>query len=489
MISLMQKYLIIRLKKEGISTNKIADDYGSGRNTIKKVWDDYCAAEAQLLASDPTVDTRKVIESLIEDPYYDVSNRRPLKYTQEIDEALRRILIDEETKTELLGKNHKQKLTKTQIYQLIADQGFDIGKSTIFKRINEIRDEHKEVFIRQEYEYGDRFEYDFGEIKMIINGRQTKGYLAVITLPASNFRWAYLYHNSKLPVFIDSHVKFFELVGGSFNEGVYDNMRNVVTRFIGKNEKELNKELIKLALYYDFKINVTNTFSGNEKGSVEGAVKWVRNKVFAVKYSFDSFEEACDYLQEELYKLNKDSFIEEEKKHLKAYRPKYEAAKIENYHVDKYSFIHVDGNSYSVPEQLCDKWVTVKLYPNELDVIYKNTDVAHHIRLDGKGKTHVEIEHYLHTFLKKPGALKNSAALKEKPDLKDIFDRYYTENPKLFIDILRENIGIDEKALLEKLIPVENSEIKTTDKVAEKTKRQIDMISELFVGGNNKYVN
>lgn len=69
-----------------------------------------------------------------------------------------------------------------------------------------------------------------------------------MTSPASHFRWAYLYTNMKMEVFIDSHARFFELVGGSFKEGVYDNCRCVVSKFIGRNMKELNPELIKLSL-------------------------------------------------------------------------------------------------------------------------------------------------------------------------------------------------------------------------------------------------
>ena len=86
-----------------------------------------------------------------------------------------------------------------------------------------------------------------------------------------------------------SHVRFFEMLGGCFKEGVYDNMKNVVSRFIGRNEKELNKELIKLSLYYGYSVNVTNCFSGNEKGNVESVVKWIRNKVFALTYVFELF--------------------------------------------------------------------------------------------------------------------------------------------------------------------------------------------------------
>ena len=95
---------------------------------------------------------------------------------------------------------------------------------------------------------------------------------------------------------MNSHVKIFEMLGGVYKELVYDNMRNVVTKFIGRNEKELNEDLIKMSLYYGYKINVTNCFSGNEKGHVEGSVKIIRNPVFAANYEFNSFEDARDYL-------------------------------------------------------------------------------------------------------------------------------------------------------------------------------------------------
>lgn len=488
MKNIMEKFEIIRLKKKGWSSVKISNEFNIARNTVDKYWNEYLSAVEKLENGDYD-DEHDIIELITEKPKYDSSGRGPLKYNAEIDAALKKILDDEEKKTELLGKNHKQALTKKQIHKLLIDQGFKIGLTTISTKINEIRNEKKETFIKQDYDYGDRFEYDFGEISLIIDGRQTKGYLAVLTAPASGFRWAYLYHNTKMEVFLDSQVRFFEMLGGSFNEGVYDNMKNVVSKFIGRNEKQINQQLVKLALYYDFEINVTNCFSGNEKGTVENAVKWIRNKVFAIAYKFPTFEEADRYLQNELVKINMDSSIEEEKKHLKSYMPKYETAVITENLVDKYSFIHLEGNIYSVPEDLCGKTVTVKSYPGNICILYRGAIVATHEKTGEKGKTYIDIRHYLHTFTKKPGALKNSLALKSHPELKKIFDLYYKEKPKSFIAILRENADSSIEELLVKLTPMQNStDIQTTAKVENKTNEQINLLKDLFVGGK-KYVN
>jgi len=91
---------------------------------------------------------------------------------------------------------------------------------------------------------------------------------------------------------MDSHVRFFERMGGCHREIVYNNMKNVVSKFIGKNEKELNPDLMKMSMYYGFRINVTNCFKGNEKGHVENSVKVLRNQLFSSRYRFNSLEEA-----------------------------------------------------------------------------------------------------------------------------------------------------------------------------------------------------
>lgn len=478
----MDKYEIIKLKLKGWSNSRIKREFGVARDTTRKYWNEYQTNLSSLLMKDPNINTREIIESIVSEPHYDTSSRGYRKYNEEIDLFLDKILDEEDKKKARLGSN-KQMLSRHQIFELIKAEGFDIGETTIRNKINEKRNKQAEAYIKQEYEYGQRFEYDFGEVKLIIDGKQIKAYIAVLSAPASGLRWAYLYQNSKMDVFLDSQVRFFEMLGGCFLEGVYDNMRNVVTKFIGRNEKQLNQQLIKLATYYGFEINVTNCFSGNEKGTVEEAVKYIRNKVFAIKYEFESFKQAEDYLQEELIKLNKDSLIEEEKKCLTAYRPKYEVAYILSCDVNKYSFIQIDTNFYSVPDYLVDKRVLVKKYPNNIDVYFKQEIVASHNLIIGKKKTCIDIMHYLDTFTRKPGALRNSAALNSVPKLKDIFNLYYKDNPKTFITLLKENSNLSLDELVRVLSPIE-SKIKTNNWVEDETVKQLNAIASLFMKGN-----
>jgi len=179
---------------------------------------------------------------------------------------------------------------------------------------------------------------------------------------------------------MDSHVRFFEWIGGGYREVVYDNMKNVVKKFIGVNEKELNPDLIKMSMYCGFIINVTNCFSGNEKGTVEKFVDVLRTELFAVNYTFETLDAAQEYADSRIAKMNEKSFLEDEKKALPPILPPLELAEIKTAKADKTSLISVDCVKYSVPEELAGKTLTVKKYYDEIRVFDGNSEVCRHRR-------------------------------------------------------------------------------------------------------------
>jgi transposase len=446
MVKMVEKAKVIELKQENLSNREVARQTGLNRETVSKYWAAYRIESAELTKRG--VDTKTIQEKLTEQPKYDAKGRRPRKYTEEAEERLLGILESEKQKDRDLGEGHKQRMTNKQIRDALAEKGHDLSQATINIKLGKLRNRQKQVFIRQQYDFGDRLEYDFGEVRLLIGGVAGTYHMAVFASPAGKFRWCKLYTNQKKPVFMDSHVKFFEFMRGGYREVVYDNMRNVVKKFIGKNEKELNEDLIKMSLYYGFSINVTNCFSGNEKGTVEKSVDVLRTELFAVNYSFNTLDDAQVYVTSRLLKLNENSLVFDEKAFMTPYKPPLELADISTAKVDKTSLISVDTVKYSVPEQLVGRTVTVKKYHDEIRVFADNTEVCRHRRAFGNGTMKIDIMHYLNTFLKKPGALKNSVALKSVPQLKAIFDKYYAQKPKDFIEILIENFDIEADEML-----------------------------------------
>ena len=487
MVHFVDKKDIIMLKEQGLSTREVSRRTNHNRETVAKYWNEYRQQLREL--DNPGADVKAIQATLFAEPKYNSSNRKKYKYTEELDARLKAILKEEGRKDRLMGPGHKQKLTNKQIHQKLVKEGFDISGVTINIALADIRKRQKEVYIRQKYEYGDRLEYDFGEVLLDCKEGIKPYHMAVLSSPGGSFRWLYLYTNQKKAVFMDSHVRFFEMMEGCYREIVYDNMRNVVSKFIGKSEKELNEDLLKMSLYYGFRINVTNCFKGNEKGHVESSVKILRNQIFADKWSFNSLEDAQEYANSQLLKMNENSQIEEEKKRLLPYRPPLELAIISEAKVNPSSLVSVDTVFYSVPEHLVGKRVVIKKYHNEIRIYAGNEMVAKHKRLFGNGKMQIDIYHYLNTLRKKPGAVRNSVALKSIPKLKAIFDTYYSKQPKKFIERFLENkeLPIDEMIALFERETANKGEIDALDVV--KPISQIVVSARAFVANYAVLVN
>ncbi|NLG81892.1 MAG: hypothetical protein GX490_05165 [Bacilli bacterium] len=81
----------------------------------------------------------------------------------------------------------------------------------------------------------------------------------------------------------------------------------------------------------------------------------------------------------------------------------------------------------------------MKSYLEEV-YIYSNDSLVgrHKKKIDGYKKYSIDINHYLTSLSRKPGALKRSLALKQAPDtLQSIYNRYFTTKPKEFIEVLK----------------------------------------------------
>lgn len=479
MVSAMDKAKIIILKQEGVSTREISRKSGISRDTIAKYWAEHIKLENKL-KEQPEL-KEEIQEEMLSKSKSAPRKRIKHKFTPEVEKMLSGILAEEKRKDRILGVNHKQALTNKQIHRRLVDEGFSISLPTINNALAQIRCHPKNVYIRQQYEYGQRLEYDFGEVRLDCGEGIKTYHMAVFCAPASGFRWLYLYINQKKAVFMDSHVQFFNEIGGVWQEVVYDNMKNVVSKFIGKNEKELNEDLLKMSVYYGFRINVTNCFSGNEKGSVEKTVDVLRNEIFANNWQFLNLDDAREFAKGRLDKLNENCKISEEKEHLLKTKPPLELATICECKVDKSSLISVDCVKYSVPEHLVAKMVIVKKYHEKLYIYSQNQFVCSHKRAVGENIMQIDIMHYLNTLHKKPGALKNSVALKSIPKLKAIFDKYYSKKPKQFIEIFLEN----EHLLIDEIMSIFEEKTKVKAEIQAlsvvKSISQVDVLTSSFI--------
>ena len=205
MISLQEKSQIIGLHIKGKSNRRIAKELGLSRDTVNKYVAEHDELQAELLAADPEDGeaVRDATERIVAEPKYDASKRRARKWTPAMDQRLDEILAAEARKRKALGWD-KQMMTRRQIHAQLRAEGFDIGLTTVQNEVREKLGGKKEACIAQEYAYGDRFEYDFGEVHLVIAGTMRKLYMAVMAMPASGGRFALLYESQGKDVFEDS---------------------------------------------------------------------------------------------------------------------------------------------------------------------------------------------------------------------------------------------------------------------------------------------
>ncbi len=433
--------IILRKHRDGDSQRKISRELGVSRKTVSKYVNQY-----KLLESDGKTASEALSICLSQSPTYNSSNRGKIRLTREVQTAID-LLLEQNDKRRMSGKS-KQQLKKIDILNILHSQGFDIGYTTVcnYIRTKERVPRNKEAFVRQVYKPGSSCEFDWGEVKLTISGKQRKLQLAVFTSSYSNYRYSMLYERQDTLAFMESHVNFFSSIGGIYREMVYDNMRVAVAKFVGRHEKEPTRALLDLRGHYHFAHRFCNVYRGNEKGHVERSVEYVRRKAFGLKDNFETLEEANEYLASALKKINNTKqqltgksatkmFIEE-KEYLMEHTESLSFSDYEQLRVDKYSTISYRTNRYSVPDNLVGRFVDVKIYSSRIEIFHENRLVARHERVLGKHQWNITIEHYLETFNRKPGALPGSLALASRKHLKSIYDKWFNTAPRDFIELL-----------------------------------------------------
>ena len=328
------------------------------------------------------------------------------------EELLNRIIfyVDENEIKRTTGKAKQQK-KKIDIYEELINEGFEISYPSVCNAIRDLSQKAKEAYIRQEYRLGDICEFDWGDVKLKIAGKNRVLQMAVFTSAKGNYRYGRLFYNQKTESFLESHVQFFEDIQGVYHTLVYDNMRVAVKRFVGPDEKEPTEALLKLSLYYGFKFRFCNSQAGWEKGHVERSVEYVRRKAFSRRDEFDSLEEAQDYLEKVVAALNQKAqknnenrnafeILNEEKPYLLPLMPKYDAARIQEPRADKYSTICIDNCHYSVPDIYVGQFIFAKIYTGQILCYHKGEKIAQHKRRYGYNEWSIKIEHYIKTLKK-----------------------------------------------------------------------------------------
>jgi len=475
---MVQKQQILIAWNLGKSERSIAKQLGLNRKTVRK----YIQDHKKRLSSEELNERSLPVKGIMEAPSYKSNSRSRRVLTDEMVNVIEDCLAKNAEKR--ANGNRKQCLKKCDILSVLQAQGHAIKYSTLTAYIRRKQPILQEAFIRQSPVAGSRVEFDWGEVKLVINGQQKRFQLAVFTSSYSSHRYAYLFNRQDMSSFLSAHVHYFNYVGGVSHQFIYDNMRTAVAKFACKNkDKQATEGLLKLSAYYGFSIGFCNARKGNEKGAVERSVEYIRRKAFAYEDCFENLEAANKHLLEILGKLNskhtigqQDSIAQNHQKELTQMYPcpiaSYDIGQMKRVQANTYACIKLDNNFYSIPDHLVGHKLDLRTYPDYIIIYdFKNKEVARHVRQKGKHQYYLNLHHYLPTLIKKPGALVNSTCFKQADNkLKTLFELHFKDQIKCFLEILQwlktKQLGIDDlKIAIDACLKLSPNEVPSQDKI------------------------
>ena len=214
----------------------------------------------------------------------------------------------------------------------------------------------------------------------------------------------------------EGHVRAFEFFGGVPNRISYDNSKVMVSKIIGAHERKLTDGFLKLQSHYLFKEHFCRVARPNEKGVVEGVVKFARlNFLVPVPQVKDLDElnallrdKCCQDLERRLRGKSgtKAELLEEDRA---AFLPlpatAFDACRKQPTRANSLSLVRFDDNDYSVPVAYAHHEILIKGYVDRVVLCHQHKVVAEHRRSWSKEGIFFDPRHYLPLLERKPGAL------------------------------------------------------------------------------------
>jgi len=257
-----------------------------------------------------------------------------------------------------------------------------------------------------------------------LGGRLQKVAFFLMTLPYSDVFFVLATPRECTETFWEGHVRAFEFFGGVPTRISYDNSKIAVRSILGVHRRQLTDGFLELASHYLFDYHFCTVRRANEKGVVEGTVKYARlNFLVPVPEVADlaalnaSLRQRCqDELSRRLrgHPGTKGERLQEDRAALLALpATRLDACRKQATRANSLSLVRFGGNDYSVPVRYAHHPVTAKGYWDRVNICWGEMVIASHPRLWGQGETVYEPRHYLPLLEGKPGALDHGRPLQE----------------------------------------------------------------------------
>ena len=380
----------------GESQRHIAKTMGISRNTVAK----YCEGDTV-----PWVRKTPVRDSNV--------------ITDEVIDFIKQCIEEDQTVS-----FKKQKHTAKRIYdRLVDEKGFTGGESTIRRKVREIRESLPKAFVPLQFDPGDALQIDWGEADIYENGQKVRINLFCARLCYSCRPVVLAYHCQNSESFYDAIVKTFDMIGGVTKRVIFDNGKVAVKEGFGARAK-MQSGYEALSAHYGYDAVFCNPAEGHEKGLVEGLVGWARRNICVPVPRVSGINELNAMLLERCIKYE-NTFIRSRNATVRdllvaereSLRPlpnyRFETASCTEARVNAFSTVRFNSNVYSVPIRYTGYTVSIKGYPETIEIYHKGNLISVHERLMGRNQTSYHLDDYIPLLEKNPRAVFDAAPVKQ----------------------------------------------------------------------------
>ena len=316
------------------------------------------------------------------------------------------------------NRPRKQRHTARRIYRrLVEEHQFPGSESSVRKCVQKLRGEGAEVFIPLEAEAGKMGQVDWGTADVLIAGVETTLHLFVLRLRHSGVAFARAYRNEVMECFLDGHREAFEWLGGIPRTLVYDNLKSAVTRVLTGPDREESTQMSALRAHYLFDSAFCRPGKGNEKGSVENGVGYIRRNALVPLPEVRTLEELNSQLLDwcRRDKEGRKNWTEESQALSPLPNVPFPCCRTRLLKVSPQLLISEGTNRYSVPWGYQGKKVVCHVFPERVEIADRDHVIASHARLEGKHGLQIDIRHYLPVLERKPRAITGMASFRTLP--------------------------------------------------------------------------
>jgi transposase len=322
----------------------------------------------------------------------------------------------------------KQRLTAARIHRILESEGIPgTGRivSTLVRELKiELRDPLEHAYLPLEYEPGKDAQVDFfeAEVEDLDRGR-IKTFVLLVRACYSARTFVYAAPNQTQESLMEGLMQAFAFFGGVFPRLWFDNLTPAVRKVLKGRDRIMQKSFERFCVHYGFRAEFCSPGKGNEKGGVEGAVKYGRHEIFSpiphVRGRTEIQGLCNEYMTREDTRIAAghsrsvgDRFADEVPNLLPLAEHRFLAGTIRTASVSKRSWVSHGTNVYSVPVSWVGRVVDLRADAEHVTLRLGQEEAVTHMRLHGRHEMCLKLEHYLPLLKRKHRGLDHAIPVK-----------------------------------------------------------------------------